>query len=227
MKPKTALLAFLSFLFLFFPTALATDYIAGSSYFYDFPTCNKLNITLVCSQKIDLNEFYFCPNCSLAENQTFVNKWVCDCWDGYRLNFTINPASQNTCDILMVYTYGIEVPEKTVVIEKYYEYPVRYYYNQTVNYTVEKNVTDPAILKLIEDLSKTLEEKNKEIMSYRENISSLENYTSNLKFKLDATIMHLWKVTTIITIIILVVAIALVFYFFKAEKSMTTEIFWG
>jgi hypothetical protein len=180
-----------------------------------------MNITLVCSEKIDLNEFYFSPNCSLAENQTFVNKWVCDCWDGYKLNFTINPSSQNNCDILMVYTYGIEVPEKTVVTEKYYEYPVRYYYNQTVNYTIEKNVTDPAILKLIEDLSKTLEEKNKEIIGYIENTSSLENYTSNLKTKLDESyaIIHYWEVIAIVEVIIiaLMIGIALLFYVLRRE----------
>jgi hypothetical protein len=157
MKSEIALLAFLSFLFLVFPV-FASEYIAGSSYFYDFPTCDKLNVTLVCSQKIDLNEFYFSPNCSLVENQSFMNKWICDCWNGYTLNFTINPASKNDCDIFMVYTYKTEIPEKTIVTEKYYEYPVRRIYNQTIiiNNTIERNVTDPAILQLIGNLSRIL-----------------------------------------------------------------------
>jgi len=160
MKAK---LPFLSFFFFVFSIALAANYYSGSSYFYDFPNCQTLNITMICSNKIDLNEFYFSPNCFLVENQTYVNKWVCNCWNGYKLNFTINPASNNTCDIYMVYTQEIEFTEKREVYVHYSETPIIYNttLNQTINQTIiEKEKIVPYIP---EDVNRTIDELKKSL----------------------------------------------------------------
>ena len=189
MKAK---LPFLSFLFFIFSVALATNYYSGSSYFYDFPSCKNLNITMICNNRIDLNEFYFSPNCFLAENQTYVNKWVCDCWNGYKLNFTINPASNNTCDIYMVYTQEIEFPEKREVYVHYSETPIVYNttLNQTINQTIiEKEKIVPYIPedvnKTIEELKKSLEEQKiinegntRTISLLMENLKELQSKSS-------------------------------------------------
>jgi hypothetical protein len=151
----------LSFFFFVFSVALATKYYSGSSYFYDFPTCQNLNITMICSNRIDLNEFYFSPNCSLVEAQTYINKWVCNCWNGYRLNFTINPASNNTCDIYMVYTQTIKLPEKKEIYIRYSETPI--IYNTTLNQTINQTVIERLVPYVPEDVNKTIEELKKSL----------------------------------------------------------------
>jgi hypothetical protein len=147
---------------------------------------------MICSNKIDLNEFYFSPNCILVENQTYVNKWVCNCWNGYKLNFTINPASNNTCDIYMVYTQEIEFPEKREVYVHYSETPIIYNttLNQTINQTIiEKEKIVPYIPedvnKTIEELKKSLEEQKiinegntRTISLLMENLKELQSKSS-------------------------------------------------
>jgi len=127
---KSLLLLSFLFLFLILPLVEATTYYSGSSYFLDFPKCERLNITAVCSNRIDLNEFYFSPNCELVENSTFVWKWSCNCSDGYRLNFTINPASENECDLIFTCFYLVVTEEK--VENKYYSVSSAGPINQTI-----------------------------------------------------------------------------------------------
>ncbi len=185
----------LSFLFFLFEIALATNYFAGSSYFYDFPKCSDLNITLICSNKIDLNEFYFSPNCNLVENQTFINKWVCSCFDGYVLNFTINPASKNNCDIFMVYRYAIELPEAKREI---YTSSVTIFYNTTYNTTLNQTLPKEIVYinKTVEVENKTkIEELNQVITQLNKSISEkeieMEAVKKNLLILLGTAILSL------------------------------------
>jgi hypothetical protein len=203
MKAKTFSL---SFLFFIFSVALATNYYSGSSYFYNFPSCQNLNITMTCSNKIDSGEFYFSPNCYLVEVQPYINKWVCNCWSGYKLNFTINPASNNTCDIYMVYTQTIELPEKREIYIHYSETPIIYNttLNQTINQTIiEKEKITPYIPEevnqTINELSRQLEEQ-KEISKERLDVifhlmNKIENLEKEAKF---------WKIIGLVLVSLVV-----------------------
>jgi hypothetical protein len=202
MKAK---LLYLSFLFFIFSVALATNYYSGSSYFYDFPACQTLNITMICSNKIDLNEFYFSPNCFLVENQTYINKWMCNCWNGYRLNFTLHPASNNTCDIHMVYTQTIELPERRDVFISFSRAPI--IYNTTLNQTIiEREKITPYIPEevnqTINELSRQLEEQ-KEISKDRlSTIASLIDKINDLEKE-----VKIWKAIGAILAILAVVSL--------------------
>jgi hypothetical protein len=116
---------------------------------------------MICSNKIDIDEFYFSPNCFLVENQTYVNKWVCNCWNGYKLNFTINPASNNTCDIYMVYTQEIAFPEKREIYVHYSETPI--IYNTTLNQTINQSVIERLVPYVPDDVNNTIEELKKSL----------------------------------------------------------------
>jgi len=195
----------LSFLFFVFSVALATNYYSGSSYFYDFPSCKNLNITMVCSNKIDLNEFYFSPNCILVENQTYVNKWVCNCWDGYKLNFTINPASNNTCNIYMVYTQIIELPEKREIYIHYSETPI--IFNTTLNQTIlEKEKIIPYIP---EEVNKTINELNKQLEEQKEINKERLDVILHLMSKIENLEKEakIWKIVVMVLVTLVIVSL--------------------
>jgi hypothetical protein len=209
MKAK---LPFLSFFFFVFSVALATNYYGGSSYFYDFPSCKNLNITMICNNKIDLNEFYFSPNCFLVENQTYVNKWVCNCWNGYKLNFTIHPASNNTCDIYIVYTQTIELPEKREIYIRFSETPI--IYNTTLNQTINQTIIEKIVPYVPEDINKTIEELKKSLEVEKEinrEIGRSKEAVVNEYMKAIKSNVDLYKVIygLVIIIIMLVMALAI------------------
>jgi len=195
----------LSFLFFVFSVAIATNYYSGSSYFYDFPSCRNLSITMVCSNKIDLNEFYFSPNCILVENQTYVNKWICNCWDGYKLNFTINPASNNTCNIYMVYTQTIELPEKREIYIHYSETPI--IFNTTLNQTIlEKEKIIPYIP---EEVNKTINELNKQLEEQKEINKERLDVILHLMSKIENLEKEakIWKLVVMVLVTLVIVSL--------------------
>ena len=195
----------LSFLFFVFSVAIATNYYSGSSYFYDFPSCRNLSITMVCSNKIDLNEFYFSPNCILVENQTYVNKWICNCWDGYKLNFTINPASNNTCNIYMVYTQTIELPEKREIYIHYSETPI--IYNTTLNQTIlEKEKIIPYIP---EEVNKTINELNRQLEEQKEINKERLDVILHLMSKIENLEKEakIWKIVVMVLVTLVIVSL--------------------
>lgn len=92
--------------FLLFNVAFADILKAGSSYFFDFPKCEKLNVTFICEERIDDNEFIL-NNCFEYIASSFERKYTCNCYDGYALNLTINKASKNFCMIFFTWMYKI------------------------------------------------------------------------------------------------------------------------
>jgi len=106
------------FLFLFGSIAYGTEIYAGSSLFFDFPNCVSMNVSIICSDIIAENEFSVGPNCKITNTTLHNWVWSCNCYDGYRLNITINPASRNNCTFIITYLQDITVPEK--VIERHY-----------------------------------------------------------------------------------------------------------
>jgi len=170
-------------LFLFFQIALAsaTVYYSGSSYFFDFPKCVDINITVICEDRIDANEFYFSPNCSLVGNQTFVNKWVCNCFDGYVLNFTINPGARNKCNIYMIYTQELKVEEKREIYVDVIERSI--VYNYTYNYTY--NQTEKLLPYVPEDINQTINELNQKLEEKESKIKELMENITTLKIDLE------------------------------------------
>jgi hypothetical protein len=121
------------------------------------------------------------------------------------LNFTINPASNNTCDIYMVYTQTIKLPEKKEIYIHYSETPV--INNTTLNQTIiEREKITPYIPeevnKTIDELSKQLEEQ-KEVNKERLNtISSLIDRISNLEKE-----AKIWKIIAMVLALLVVVSL--------------------
>ncbi|MEM5815830.1 MAG: hypothetical protein QXL14_02165 [Candidatus Aenigmatarchaeota archaeon] len=93
-------------LFLLLNVAFADILKAGSSYFFDFPKCEKLNVTFICEERIEDSEFVL-NDCFEYIISGFERKYVCDCFDGYVLNLTINKASKNFCTIFFTWVYKI------------------------------------------------------------------------------------------------------------------------
>jgi len=192
-------------LFLFFQITLASAvvYYSGSSYFFDFPKCVDLNITVICEDRIDANEFYFSPNCNLVENQTFVNKWVCNCFDGYVLNFTINPGTRNKCNIYMIYTQELKIEEKREIYFDVIDHSI--VYNYTYNYTC--NQTEKLLPYIPEDINQTINELNQKLEEKEGKIKELMENITTLKIDLEKSNLLLMISSISVFAIILILII--------------------
>jgi predicted RND superfamily exporter protein len=139
-----------------------------------------------------------------------MNKWVCSCWNGYRLNFTINPASNNSCDVYIVYTQEIEFPEKREVYVHYSETPIIYNttLNQTINQTIiEKEKIVPYIP---EDVNRTIEELSKSLEEQRNFTVKL---TQELKYWKALNSALQFEVNILIAVVIALIVILIIQYY--------------
>jgi hypothetical protein len=216
MKIEIALLAFFSFLFLFVSLALAQKLIAGSTYYFDFPKCYKLNISAFCSPYIEQNEFLFSPNCKITSFDGYRNYWSCDCYDGYRLNLTINPTSITSCLLTFTYTYGIEIPEVTK--EYHYTSVGTIREIEYKNITIEKPVPyiPEEVNQTIEDLNKSLKEKEELILNQSKEIESLKLNLDKLKLA-NIFLQYLFSTLVLITILLFIILIGN--YLYKRWKK--------
>lgn len=172
----------LFFLFSFFLVLkFSSGFIAGSTYeLLSVEKCEKINISLVCSDKIEEDEFYFFPNCNKVRNEVYNEYWVCDCSDSYTLKFHINQASNNSCNLFINYVYSIEMPPerrssshtREVIREK----PI---VNKTV---INRTIIQPEKIVYLNITNKSLEEELEQLKKAL-NRSAEENL--DLKRKID------------------------------------------
>jgi len=187
----------LFFLFSFFLVLkLGSGFIAGSTYeLLSVEKCEKINISLVCSDKIEEDEFYFFPNCHKVRNEVYNEYWVCDCSDSYTLKFHINQASNNSCNLFINYVYSIEMPPerrssshtREVIREK----PI---VNKTViNRTIIQperivylNITNKSLEEELEQLKKALNRSIKESLDLKKKI---EDYIKRETYAMLASLV--------------------------------------
>ena len=198
---------FLSFLLMNF--SLAANWIAGSSYTYDFPLCKSLEVKISASHPINLTvpEIEVYPNCTLVKNDTFNLEFECECYDGYVLNVKPHAFANNTYDVLISYTYEQKVPEK--VVEKKETLIVKEE-KPTINQTiVNRTVIRPTKIETVY-VNATNESLLKEVENLKFQISQYESLAGNLTEENRRLKNDLNMATLCFTIILIVNVIALI-----------------
>ena len=177
---KKTLPTFLFFSFLLINFSLAANWIAGSSYTYNFPLCKSLNVKISSSYPINLTipEIEVYPNCTLIKNDTFNLEFDCKCYDGYVLNIKPYAFANNTYDILISYTYEQNVPEKIV---KKKENLILKVEKPTINQTIiNRTIIQPTEIKTVY-VNVTNESLIEEINTLKSNLTFYLNLTKNLE----------------------------------------------
>jgi len=110
---RSKILSALPFLMLFLLLSISKSANYTSIYF-PFSSCKDLYVVIACREKIDNEEFYLTPNCSIEYKGYNYMIYSCNCSDGYVLNYTssYDKEDKNECDTILIYYHLTNTSEE-------------------------------------------------------------------------------------------------------------------